>query len=181
MKPNRFEVLVKVAAELNNIIAKATESELANLNHSSFTNSNSSNCLYGQLTGSYKSDRAKEITPKTYSTVCDEYDDDYFDKGICVTILEKYLQYLEYSSDTCAIKEIFSFIKGDIKIITLSLDESHYTTTNSTRPYKQMNEGVVYSVPATSHNVRPVILERSHNERPVNNGFEIKQVKELKF
>ncbi len=65
-KITRPEFVAEVIAEIENIKAKADKSELNRLNFEKFNYCSPYACIYGQMTGDCKSNRAIELTPKKY-------------------------------------------------------------------------------------------------------------------
>lgn len=59
----------EVKAELVHLRDTATQEEIKKLNFSEFDHTVRYACIYGQMTGSCGSARAKQLTPKTYGDV----------------------------------------------------------------------------------------------------------------
>jgi hypothetical protein len=56
--------------KINNIKKRATSEEISKLDLETFDHANRYACIYGQMTGSCTSVRAKDLMAKTYSDVC---------------------------------------------------------------------------------------------------------------
>ena len=123
-----------VADELNNIRTKATKSELSNLNVSRFHPTLSSDCcIYGQLTGSYTSSRASEITKKSFHSIQCNFRFEEFKKGTTFTALEKYMSYhreVEFEQvriQNDEVREVMEYLQGKRSSLKLSLlGETYY-------------------------------------------------------
>ena len=91
----------QVYEELKTIKEKATPNEINQLKLSGFNHTDYRYCIYGQMTGSCISDRAKELQKKSFKTLdetgCDPDDgklsfaEQDFKEGATFTALEKYL------------------------------------------------------------------------------------------
>lgn len=120
----KAEFLQMVKNELDTIKAKATKYEIEKLNFRSFSHNLSNRCIYGQMTGSCYSERAKELMPKTFDDIDNTWDDWYYipfsrqkmKKGEAYTALEKYL----YMVKAPMHEKIIEYLKGETSEITLS-------------------------------------------------------------
>lgn len=105
----RSEFLKLVRKEIISLKKKATSEELCKLNFSTLAPSNTEKCIYGQMTGDCDSDRARELSPKTFKWV----DDDNV-IGDAYTALEKYILEGARGNDNMN-KHIIDFLKGNVK------------------------------------------------------------------
>lgn len=76
MKKSRF--LKEVMDEIQNIKDKATKEEISNLDFDRLDIMHNLKCIYGQMTGSCHSERAREITPKEYPSVASSRNEESF-------------------------------------------------------------------------------------------------------
>jgi hypothetical protein len=99
-------LLIKHAlAEIKNLKKKATKEEINKLVYHNFIPMSVAECIYGLMTGSCNSARAKELTPKTYKGGFILED---LKKGTYFTALELILPNLTQIKQ----KEIFNYLKG---------------------------------------------------------------------
>lgn len=128
---NKKEFHQMVMTEINHLRDNATQEEKNLLNYDTFQYNKGKHCIYGQLTGSYTSARAKELYSKSLENLGDHNtrDDNYIndiihiETGDCFTCLEYYL-YLSvgtvpYIEKVEKHNEIIRFIKGEIHMLTL--------------------------------------------------------------
>ena len=106
MNPN---VIKEVKRELKAIKTNATKKEINKLNLSKFSPLFSDTCIYGQMTGFCCSDRAKELYPKTLTSITNTSDKN-----------NAYYSYLEYflfkrKCDRDVHKKIIDYLKDDRK------------------------------------------------------------------
>lgn len=123
MEKSKF--LQEVREELENIKKNATPNEIARLNLETFDHSSHTLCIYGQMTGSCDTSRARELQPKSYDRiqvegqfVSPEYNpfkSQSYAKGSDFTALEKYLFMVKTKTQA----NIIQYLKGDIDKITL--------------------------------------------------------------
>lgn len=117
----KAEFLLEVKAELDNIKKKATKEEIGKLNFGLLYINSVSRCIYGQMTGNCRSDRAIEITTKKYSNIGNGNSFSYQSYAIGkkgqerFTPLEKYL----YMVGKPMHKNLIAYLKGDIQEIIL--------------------------------------------------------------
>lgn len=107
----RKEFLQDVMNEINHIKANATQEEISRLDFDNFNSAYKDRCVYGQMTGSCDSDRAKELMPKSYYSLRG------LNKGTKFTDLEVYLYELKTSSETN--KSIIQYLKNETQILKL--------------------------------------------------------------
>lgn len=112
------EFLAMVQDELDTIKIKATQEEIAKLDFKTYKENDVHNDIYGQMTGHYDSDRAKEIYPKIFNQelrdslgLLEEYTFEKTD----YTPLEDYL----YLTNVLQHENIIKYIKGEIDSIIL--------------------------------------------------------------
>jgi len=101
----------QVIQELHALKKNATPSEIALLDIKTFKAYTKNQCIYGQMTGSCDSARAKELTPKTTNL--------YNHDRAVFTPLEVYLLRLPREAKKSTHKRIINFLKGGQKTITL--------------------------------------------------------------
>lgn len=137
MKKSDFLKLVQI--ELDAIKINATKKEINKLNIKIFNHLDSDCCIYGQMTGSCISNRAKIIYTKLYKSITDssfigtglqhfKFSLHDFTEGSNFTPLEKYLfmcskrdKNLEkYYDPSLKHKQIVSYLKGKINTIKLT-------------------------------------------------------------
>lgn len=125
MKPSIKEFLVMVGEELHRIKQNATASEIAKLYYEHFDNSSSTRCIYGQMTGNYRSNRASEISPKKYGSFDSDYfKNDDFERDNTTTDLERYAKFNDNFDGRVKMRNIFRFLKGEADSVVLSVDEN---------------------------------------------------------
>lgn len=115
----KAEFLLEVQAELDNIKTNATKEELGKLRIDSFSVNSPTRCIYGLMTGSCISDRAKELSPKVYSNVGgDLFSEQDFTKEEIgyFTALEKYLYMVKPSMHA----KIIDYLKDKTQVIKLT-------------------------------------------------------------
>lgn len=124
MKPNtKNQFIIQVMNELNVIKTNATQEEISRLDPSTFNAGVGNLCIYGQMTGSCSSRRAKEIFPKVYAGIRGvesssnpyTFKNQNYQEGNNYTSLEKYLIMTSHSK--CL--EIIEYLKGNITEIRL--------------------------------------------------------------
>lgn len=115
----KADFLLEVMAELDNIKAKATKEEIGRLNLESFNPNSPTKCIYGLMTGECFSNRAKELTPKTYDSIGwgNSFGRQQFTKGNmeCFTALEKYLYMVKEATHA----KIIDYLKGSTSVLEL--------------------------------------------------------------
>lgn len=106
-----------VQVELDTIKEKATDEEKARLDFDTFDYGLWYLCVYGQMTGSCFSERAKELCPKNFYSL---YSRSYKKGGLC-TSLEKYLVRVanKDGSNSEKHRELIEYIKGERETIEL--------------------------------------------------------------
>lgn len=121
-----------VREELDTIKANATKEEIGRLDFTTFHHDGSRDCIYGQMTGHCRGNRALEIMDKSLvviKTVRPEDDreihlylvapNDLITKGVPrFTYLEQYL----FWSSSFMHEKIISYLKGEVDDIVLELD-----------------------------------------------------------
>ena len=110
MKKTKY--LKEVRKEIRHIKEHATKKELSKLDFNTFDPEFPELCIYGQMTGWYSSDRAKEL----YSKSIDDFVNTYKDiiKGNYFTYLEHYVCFYGQNE---ANEKIIQYLKGEIKKI----------------------------------------------------------------
>ena len=136
---NKQQFLDMVMIEINCLRDNATQAEKDRLDFSSFHFALPSACIYGQMTGSCGSPRAKELYPKTLNKIMtrediihyNEHDEFLVTMGDGYTALENYLfvsaDITETTTNSMFLcgessvkhKEIIEFIKGERHMLTL--------------------------------------------------------------
>ena len=120
------EFILLVISEIENIKLNATIKEKSKLNISSFNYDNDFRCLYGQMTGSCDSKRAKELTPKIFFDAAGNkssnnrekvipFSNHNFKKGNFYTPLEKYLFMVKSNVH----ENIINYLKGTVNELIL--------------------------------------------------------------
>ena len=125
------ELILEATQELKTIKGKATAEEIAKLDWDNFHPLQIGQCFYGQLTGTFRSNRAKEICPKKYGfqgniSVKYEFVDNQVvstDNSPRLTALELYLYYFNdgKGGKIPEHKRIFDYLKGVTKEVDLTI------------------------------------------------------------
>lgn len=121
----REELNAMTLEELVTIKANARAEEIKRLNFETFSNVVSNACIYGQMTGSCISMRARQIYPKIFRHLNIEYtygiqkvssmESQNFEPGDSFTPLEKYLLLVDEAQH----KEVIKYLKGEVETIEL--------------------------------------------------------------
>jgi len=117
------DFLAEVMTEIEHIKAHATTQEVERLNISFFDHNSPEHCIYGQMTGHCKSERAKVLCPKVYSGIGGvsnskwrKFSEQNFDKLYGeYTPLEKYL----YMTKWLMHRGIIRYLKGETQKLKL--------------------------------------------------------------
>lgn len=112
-KEERKQLVKEVRKEILNIKTNAKYNEIEKLDFNTFIFDSAGSCIYGQMTGSCNSLRAKEISPKLYFYL---RMNDSLMEGSNYTALEKYLTIVKPVTH----KKIIDYIKGDITTLKIS-------------------------------------------------------------
>jgi hypothetical protein len=115
------DFLNMVMKEINRIKKEATKEEIGELNFNTLNPYLSITCIYGQMTGSCTSARAKILHPKTFKETADKrwtFNDWVKSKdselGCMVTPLEVYITLKDSKN-----KKVIQYLKGEIKELKL--------------------------------------------------------------
>ena len=113
-----------VLDELKHLKENATPEEIAKLKFDTFNHANGQECIYGQMTGSCISSRAKELYSKHFKNVAlavtnevlfNDKNNAYWNIGYKYTALERYL----FMIDKKAHNQILNYLKGQIDDIKI--------------------------------------------------------------
>ena len=117
IKKTRVEFIQEVMNEINHIKVIATAEEIAKLDFSTFTAYSGDLCIYGQMTGMCDSNRAKELTIKTYDDEPKEEECGFLiiNTGFYFTTLEVYL----FKSKPETNEQIIQYLKNETNTLTL--------------------------------------------------------------
>jgi len=111
----------EVKNELIRIRKKATQEEIKKLNFAKFDHKSTYACIYGQMTGDCKSDRANKLQPKQYEYIGAygskkfKFEVQTFEDGYRFTALEKYL----YMCTKAQQRLIFQYLRKKIDNIEI--------------------------------------------------------------
>lgn len=119
------EFVKMVIDEIEAIKVRATDEEKSKLDFSKFNHRNIRDCIYGQMTGSCDSKRAKEIMGKKFEDIEPEviisklssFESQSFNIGSWFTSLEKYL----YMVGPEVHLDIIEYIKGLTQTLKLKV------------------------------------------------------------